>query len=178
MLPRARFCLSPPLNISTTEAALTTFHAYFMSRATYAILVWGASSHANRVFIQQKEAIRAVAGSSYRSSCRELFKSLKVLTIPSIYILTAVLYVHNHRHRFPLRSTIHQYHTRNTHQLEIPRHRLVKTQKTPSYMAIKLYNSLPPHLKELSSNVLRSNLRRILLENAPYNIEEFKEKLE
>ena len=90
ILSSAIYAIRRMKNISTTEAALTTFHAYFMSRATYAILVWGASSHANRVFIQQKEAIRAVTGSSYRSSCRELFKSLKVLTIPSIYILTAV----------------------------------------------------------------------------------------
>ena len=93
--------------ISTLQAALATYHALFMSKATYAILIWGASTEAKRIFLLQKEAIRALTKSGYRESCRNHFKQLGLLTLPSAYILAAIMYVHNNKDLFHTQKELH-----------------------------------------------------------------------
>ena len=73
-LAKAIYAIRRIKKISGFHAALTTYHSFFMSRATYAILVWGASTEAETILIQQKKAIRALLGMHNRASCREAFK--------------------------------------------------------------------------------------------------------
>jgi len=51
---------------------------------SYAIMFWGNSSHSSVIFKIQK---RIIIKYSYRESCRELFKELKILTLITVYIL-------------------------------------------------------------------------------------------
>ena len=66
------------------------------------------TSHAEKVFILQKRVIRILADTAKLKHCKPLFKSFKVLTVPSLYSL----------------GDIHNYSTRQIHRLEIPLHRL------------------------------------------------------
>ena len=173
-LASAIYAIRRMLKISTLDTAITTYHAYFMTKATYGILAWGASTETNRIFILQKQAVRTLAGADCRASCREIFRSLRLLTLPSVYILRAIMFIHNNKdQQFPTRNTIHEHDTRNSQLLITPRHRLTRTQRTPSYSAIKLYNALPTHMKNLNPGKLHATLKELLISNVPYSIDEF-----
>ena len=160
--------------ISTLQAALTTYHAYFLSRAAYGILVWGASPDAHRIFLQQKEAVRAVTMSTYRAECRPIFKKYRLLTIPSIYIYHALSHVHSSKEQiYPTRQTIHNYPTRQRHKIDTPIHRLTRTQETARPTSIRLYNKLPESFTDISLVQFRRKIKEILINNAFYSIEEF-----
>ena len=62
------------------------YFAYFHSIASYGIILWGNSSYNRKIFTLQKRIIRIMMGAHHRTSCRELFKNLEILTVPSQYI--------------------------------------------------------------------------------------------
>ena len=73
--------IKPYLFISTLKII---YHSQFHSIMSYAIMFWGNSSHSSVIFKIQK---RIIIKYSYRESCRELFKELKILTLITVYIL-------------------------------------------------------------------------------------------
>ena len=58
----------------------------------YGIIFWGSSSYAISVFILLKKIIRIVTNTRPRDSCREVFKSMQIMTLYSQYIYSLVLY--------------------------------------------------------------------------------------
>jgi hypothetical protein len=67
---------------------------------SYGVIFWGNSSNSSVIFKKQKRVIRIIMGYGYRESCRKLFKELKILTLPSQYILSLLLFVLNNRYYF------------------------------------------------------------------------------
>jgi len=68
----------------------------------------------------------------------------------------------------------HQYHdTRNKNKLRIPQCRYTTSQKNHSYMAVKLYNSLPLEFKTLSMSCFKSKLKEILIAESLYLVNDF-----
>ena len=159
--------------IATFQAALMTYHACFLSRATYGILVWGGSPEAHRVFLLQKEAIRALTKSDYRASCRLIFKKYKLLTLPSVYICQCLLYVHRNSALYPCRHTIHEHATRQRHKKEIPRHHLTRTQNTTKSISVRLYNKLPKRVTDLNIKNFTKAIKDVLINNVFYSIDEY-----
>ena len=100
------FAIRRMRRISNMQAALTVYHSYFMSRATYAILVWGASTAAHKIFVQQKEAVRALLGVEYGASCRRSFRDMGILTLSSFYILAALIYIYTKTRKTSLGSEV------------------------------------------------------------------------
>jgi hypothetical protein len=66
------------------KTLVTAYHALVHSNITYAILVWGHSTHLRKVFNQQRRCIRVLGGLGYRDDCRDIFKTFKILTVPCI----------------------------------------------------------------------------------------------
>jgi len=56
------------------------------------IIFWGSSSYANKVFILPKKIIRIITNTRPRNSCREVLKSMEIMTLYSQYIYSLVLY--------------------------------------------------------------------------------------
>jgi hypothetical protein len=156
------------------------YYALVHSRLRYGIVLWGASTIGNteRVLRMQKRALRCVAGLKNRDSCREYFRNLRVLTFPAIYVLETI--------RFALSKITSNdfigaqnrcYITRSNGNctLPLPRVRLEISEKKPSYAGIKLFNSLPAHLRmevEDRKSFFKS-LKQYLLNKCPYKINEF-----
>ncbi|KAG8258407.1 hypothetical protein J6590_108419 [Homalodisca vitripennis] len=65
--------------ISGTPAAKTAYFSLFEAHVRYGIAAWGGTSNQNmdRVFLQQKKAMRSLAGIGYRDSCRHVFQEQK-----------------------------------------------------------------------------------------------------
>jgi hypothetical protein len=84
-----------------------------------------------------------MAGVSSRTSCRQLFKELNILTLASLYIFEVTCFTRKYCQSLEQNSQVHQYNTRR--RLDIH----VKLQKTEIYkrsvinMGTKIYNNLP-----------------------------------
>jgi hypothetical protein len=131
------------------ETLKMTYHAYFYSIMTYE-LFWGNSSYSNIVFKLQKRVIRNIMGARTIDSCREYFKSLKILPLYSQYILPLLLFIITNKNQFAVNSEIHNINTRNKSNFHQQPSFLTSYQKCTYYFDIKVFNCLPNHMKILA----------------------------
>lgn len=62
------------------------------------------------------------------------------------------------------RVDIHQRELRNTHQLTIPQHSTAMFQRSFSYQAVTIYNSLSNDLKALSKLTFKKTVKTLFLD--------------
>ncbi|KAG8254852.1 hypothetical protein J6590_106857 [Homalodisca vitripennis] len=63
----------------------------------------------------------------------------------------------------PRNNAVHHYHTRNAEFYNLPAHRLRLYERKPSYMDVKLYNRIPPHLLSKRGMELKTALHECIL---------------
>ena len=127
-----------------------------------------------RILGIQKRVIRSVIGVNSRTSCRQLFKELNILTLVSLYILEVICYIRKHHQFVDLNPNI---------LLIIHEEKWISTSKsynTDLYkrsvinMGTKLYNKLPGYIKEIDSyKTFKKELISLLLLHSFYSVEEF-----
>jgi hypothetical protein len=118
---------------------------------SYGIIFWGNSSHSSVIFNMQKMVIRIIMGYGCRESCRELFEELKILTLSSQNIVSLLLFVVNNRDYFVSNSVYHNINTGRKYDLRLPQVYLAIYQKGAYYSGIKIFNSFPKPIKDISS---------------------------
>jgi len=74
------FMLRKLLTIVNVKVLRVICFAHFYSHISNGIVFWGSSSSMRNVFIIQKRAIRIMLRLGPRSSCREGFKKLDILS--------------------------------------------------------------------------------------------------
>ncbi|KAF9799130.1 hypothetical protein SFRURICE_006390 [Spodoptera frugiperda] len=143
-----------------------------VSRLRYAIIFWGNDTNWERVFKCQKKCIRAMCGLKQTDSCKEYFKKLGLLTVPSIYILESALFIKQNSTLFTLESG-----SRNRSRLYNNISRTFKTalyEKSVFNMATKIYNKIPKNIKDASSiNIFKHKLTTFLIERCYYSLCDF-----
>jgi len=74
-----------------------------------------------------------------------------------------------------MNSEIHNINSKNNSDFYQPLLHLTIYQKGPSYMGIKVYNSLPPEIKDMSHKIkkFKSSLRGFLHQHLFYTLEEY-----
>lgn len=157
----------------SVSTVLIAYHGYFVSAAGYAILTWGHSPHSAIVFRLQRRCVRMMAGLKYRDCCRHKFIELKILTIPCIYILQCLVYIRRNIDKYSRHGDQHSYHTRTRDDILIKFLRLRRSREGSMYYGPKLYNALPPAVRELELTVFKKKIRSLLLARAYYSIDEF-----
>jgi hypothetical protein len=82
-------------SLSNTETAKIAYFSLFESQLRYGLAVWGGTTKTNlkRILILQKKSIRTLAGIHRLESCRDAFRSLRIMTVVSLYIQEVVMYV-------------------------------------------------------------------------------------
>jgi len=83
------------------------------------------------------------------------------------------MYIKLHGEGYRLHSEVHGYDTRNKHKFIPAYRRLKRCQNGPTYWSIKLFNVLPENIKTLEVKKFKQTLKRVLVEKAFYNIDEF-----
>lgn len=73
-------------DIISIDNKLNNCYGCFYSIINYGIILWGSSPAAERNFEVQKR-IRILSGKSNRDSCRLIFRNLKILILPSIFLV-------------------------------------------------------------------------------------------
>ena len=112
----------------------------------------------------KKNIIRIMLGCRSNHSCRNLFKKLKSLPLPSQYIFSLLFFVIRNRNQYTANSKIQHINTKqhsHFHQLQCS---LIKYQNGTYYLDIYFYNGLPSYIKDISDspNRLTSLLKDFL----------------
>jgi hypothetical protein len=84
------------------------YFAYVQSHILYSIVIWGGSSHLERVACAQKRVLRTMAGVRFRwnpeqtDSCRPMFIQFQILPVYCIYIVECAKFVKKNPEKFTL----------------------------------------------------------------------------
>ena len=113
--------------------------------------------------------------SSFQRLMIWLYNQLQILTLPSQYIFSLLIFVVKNKDLFLLNSDIHTINTCNNYNLYMPNTNLTIFQKGVLYSGCKIYNKLPPHIKGLLNDLKRfkSTLKGFLMERTLYSTEKF-----
>jgi len=121
--------------------------SYFHSIMSHGIIFWGNSHLSSNFFKIQKRIIRIINNKSKHDSCHHLYKQLQILTLPSQYIFSLLVFVAKNRDLFLSNSEIHDINRCNNYNLHLPTTNLTLVQKGVLYSGSKIYNHLPFHIK-------------------------------
>ena len=125
----------------------------------------------------QLKHVAAIGFARTRDSCREVFKSMEIMTLYSQYICSLVLYTINNKHLFDTNNEIHKYKTRNNNNLHLPMANLSKFNKGAYISGIKVFNHLPKYIKALTNDhkYFKSTMKRFLYHHSFYSMNEYYE---
>jgi hypothetical protein len=167
MLRSAKPFISP-------ASLLTVYYSLFHSVLSYGIIFWGHSSSTQRLFVLQKRAIRIIMGVSNRTSCRYIFKKLKILPLKSRYIYSMPLFVSKHKQFFITNFDRHSIQTTQRDNLHVPSASLTAFQKGVYFSGVKIFNRLLAELKQLLSSPkqFKTAVRRYLASHCFYTLNE------
>ena len=142
---------------------------------TYCILAWGCAKQnvLMKINLLQKKVVRILTNSDYYAHTNCLFKSLKILKFPDLYVFHSQLLMHKilTLNRYPEKKreilelqTNHRYENRNN-LLRKPYCRIDKCQQMLTYQIIKNWNLLPSNEKNhLSVVTFKSHCKSYLID--------------
>jgi len=108
----------------------------------------GNPPNSKMIFTLQKRTFRIIAGVKSRTSCRNLFMRLEILTLPCEYIFTLMNYVVNNQELFQTNSAIHSVNNRSRDHFHRPISNLSCCQKSASYAGSKS-STVHHHISEV-----------------------------
>ena len=127
----------------------TLYFSLGLSYCTYGIIVWG--SNTNRLYQLQKKAVHVITLNKYNAHTEPLFKSLELLKIQDIYVLTVLKFYYKHCHNqlphhlqgftYQTCSSVHHYDTRNKNYIYISKTRTRLAENSLRYISAKVINS-------------------------------------
>lgn len=167
------FLLRNLANNVSQKVLRTTYFALFHSHMSYALLVWGHSAEAHRVFGLQRKAVRLLAGLGFRDDCRDVFRQLQIMTFPSLCIFENLLHIKKYEDSYETHNETHSHNTRNKNKIVPIYWRLRRCQDGPGYWSIKLFNILPESVRTMPIRDFRNNIRHMLINNAFYSTPEY-----
>ena len=139
---------------------------------SYGIIFWGISHHSDSIFKIKKRIIIIITNTGRSDSCRQLYKQLQILPLPSQYIFSLLVFVKKNRGLFLSNSEIQDINTRYNYNLHLPSTNLTLVQKGILYSGSRIYNHLPLNIKILSNDAkcFKSTLRSYLIEHTFYSL--------
>ena len=130
------FALRNLAKVCPRNILLMAYYGLIYPYLAYGIRLWGgcAKHKLERVFRLQKRAIRVIFNLQPRESCRDAFRELDLLTLPSLYIFYVVVYC---RAECSLTqgSQIHNYNTRGRDCYRVQQHRMQHVRACPHSLA-------------------------------------------
>ena len=137
---RFTFALKKLTRISNLKTALTAYHGHIGSILRYGLIFWGNSSNVDAVFKSQKRSIRAMCDMKSDETCKPKFKSLKILTLPSLYIYELTLFIRSNLQLFePVPTSTRSLRLRPRNQIKPEMCNTALLHKSVFGMASKIY---------------------------------------
>jgi hypothetical protein len=93
--------------------------SHYQTQLEYGIISWGSSTAMKSIFAAQKRAVRVMLRLSPRSSCKEGFKRLGILTVPCLYTYSMMMFVVRNRNIYQSNNAVHHRYTRQFGKLHV-----------------------------------------------------------
>lgn len=166
------FNLSKKVNIATT---LMAYHGLVASILRFGIVFWGNCSLREQVFKAQKRCIRAMCSLKMTDSCAPIFKSLKLLTFPALYIFEVAVFVKLNKHNFTTVSETRKRPMRSQYKnlLQVGGHNTALLKKSVFGMGPIIYNKIPDSIKKYPIAMFKKKLTALLVEKCYYSVNDF-----
>ena len=145
-------------------------------QSCHMVLFFGVIHITATAFLKfEKRIIRIITKTGSRDSCHQLFKQLQILSLPSQYIFSLLVFVTKHKGLFQSNSEKHDLNTCFNHNLHLPSTNLTSVHKGVLYSGSKIYSHLPSNIKVLSNDtkLFKSTLKSYLIEHTFYTLDEF-----
>ena len=163
------------------NSLLLLYYALIYPYLTYCNLIWASTYVTNlqRIYLLQKRAVRLISKSDCRAPSKPLFAKMKILDIFSIYSLQASSFMYlYHKNKLPLSfsevfqtgSQIHHYSTRTSESYRSHSCRTNFKKFSILFQGPKIWNSLPMHIKAVSSFQSFKQLMKSLLRDKQENV--------
>ena len=144
--------VKPFLNASTLlQLYCSIFHSYLQ----FSIIMWGWTfkSYLKKLNTLQNEAVKIIAGGSWRESATPFYAKLKSLEIQDMYLLELALIMFKFQAKqlpsslldyFKLTNAIHAKQTRSStnDNYFLPCYKMMKLQRSIEHQGAKLWNSM------------------------------------
>lgn len=154
--------------VTGQSALLTVYHAFVASTLRYGIIFWGNSTDKDKAFIAQKRCIRAICKLKPMDSCMPHFRSLGILTLPSLYIYETAVFV---KVKWNLFKTMY---SKRDIKLSAPPSSTALFSKGIYGMAPKVYNRLPKSIRNIDHiHIYKARLKQFLVEKCYYKIQDY-----
>jgi len=85
----------------------TIYFTHFQSLLQFGIIFWSTTTNLHKALTMQKRIIRVMLGLRHRSSCRQKFKKLQILTVSSAHILEMMMFVIKHHTKYQTNDSNH-----------------------------------------------------------------------
>jgi hypothetical protein len=93
ILNRSYYVIQSLKIVTSVSTLRSIYYANFHSHLRYGILFWGGDPQSIHIFKLQKKVVRLNCNVKRKTSCRELFRTLNILTVPCVYIMETVYYI-------------------------------------------------------------------------------------
>lgn len=146
------FALRTLAKFSNIDVLLSAYYGLIVPRLLYALPIWGCeNSRTLLLFRLQKRAVRTIFSMSSFQSCKPIFQSCNILTLPSLYIYESLSFLKQNFQQFNTFQN-HRYNLRLSYDIPVPAHHTTFFKKHLYYNAISLFNKLPNYIKAESSH--------------------------
>jgi len=105
-LNKACYAVRPIKPFMSLDVLRSTYFSYVHSIITYGIIFLGNSLHSEEIFKVQKRIIRIIMNLSKNASCRQPFRELNILPVPSQYVLLLFLFITKNKDQYMTNSQI------------------------------------------------------------------------
>lgn len=136
--------------------------------------MWGSAlkTHLHILEVTQRRFIKFIYSKSARYPSNQLYTEAKMLDLRQLYFLSVCIRYHTHKHSSKLPT--HSYDTRQGQYFVVPFMTKTVSQRSYSYLAPKLYNTIPQDLKKiLNIHRFKKHLKQYIIGNNRVNIRSF-----
>lgn len=171
-LARGLFVLRRIKTYGSLPLSKLVYFGLIEQHISYSIILWGAvKGNLEKIFTWQKKAVRTILGMSPQTSCKNAFKQLGLLTVPSLFIFECVSYIKSQN----ISPTFvnHNYNTRRkgSHAVQ---HRLTAFEHKPSYIGMKFFQVLPKKLQTIKKHSkFKEEVKAYLVESSFYDLDSY-----
>jgi len=150
------------------------YESKFESLVRHGIIFWRVENESVSIFKLQKKMIRTMCGVGKSTSCRQLFKDCKILTVTSLYVFEVLCFLKKYKSAIQNNVQIHDHNTRTNMNLYIKTCNINLYIKSVINMGIRLHNKVPNNIRKLEENKpYKRELKSFLIEHTFYSLEEY-----
>ena len=158
------------------ETLTILYYALVHSHILYGLPVWAATyTYLNKLRKLQNKAIRTITKSNIKNRITPQYRHLGILKLNDLYIYEIAKfmcqYVHNmlpsqFNNYFSFTHNIHSHETRNSTSkaMTLTCYSTNRNQNSIKYKGVKIWNSIPSHLKSFSFQKFKHEYKKFLLD--------------